>query len=92
MFLEIVTPETTLCKSDVDSVLVPGVDGEFQVLDNHASIVSSLVRGTIKIYGNITIDKVYQDRFTEGDDKGKWLAIESGTIEMNDNKVIILVD
>jgi len=92
MFLEIVTPEATLCSAEVDSVLVPGAEGEFQMLDNHASIVSSLVKGTIKIYGNIIIDKSNQDKFTEGKDKGKWLAINSGTVEMNDNKVIILVD
>ncbi|MCF6213755.1 MAG: F0F1 ATP synthase subunit epsilon [Flavobacteriaceae bacterium] len=92
MFLEIVTPEATLCKSDVDSVLVPGIEGEFQMLNNHAPVVSSLMKGTIKIYGEISIDDEYQDRFTEGKDNGKWLAIESGTIEMNDNKVIILVD
>lgn len=92
MFLEIVTPEATLCKSDVESVLVPGIEGEFQMLNNHAPIVSSLGQGTIKIYGDVSIDEAYQDRFTDGADKGKWLAIESGTIEMNDNKVIILVD
>ena len=92
MFLEIVTPEATLCSSEVDSVLVPGVEGEFQMLNNHAPIVSSLVKGTIKIYGNVNIDVAFQDKFTDGKDKGKWLPINSGTVEMNDNKVIILVD
>jgi F-type H+-transporting ATPase subunit epsilon len=92
MFLEIVTPEATLCQSEVDSVLVPGVEGEFQMLNNHAPIVATLTKGTIKIYGNITIDKHYANRFTDGKDNGKWLPITSGTIEMNANKVIILVD
>jgi F-type H+-transporting ATPase subunit epsilon len=92
MFLEIVTPEATLCKLDVTSVLVPGVEGEFQMLNNHAPIVSSLMKGAVKIYGDVVIDEKYQDRFTDGKDSGKWLAIESGTIEMNDNKIIILVD
>jgi len=92
MFLEIVTPEATLFKSDVDSVLVPGIDGEFQMLNNHAPIVSILKKGTIKVYGNFDIDKNYTDKFIDGKDKGKWLNIESGTVEMNDNKVIILVE
>ncbi len=92
MFLEIVTPEATLFKSDVDSVLVPGIGGEFQMLNNHAPIVSLLTKGTIKVYGNISIDDKYADRFKDGKDKGKWLDISSGVIEMNDNKVIILVD
>jgi len=93
MFLEIVTPEATLFKSDVDSVLVPGIEGEFQMLNNHAPIVSLLTKGTIKVYGNnVNIDDKYTDRFQDGKDKGKWLDISSGVIEMNDNKVIILVD
>jgi len=92
MFLEIVTPEATLFKSDVDSVLVPGIDGEFQMLNNHAPIVSLLTKGTIKVYGNFNIDKEYADRFTDGKDKGKWLNVKSGVIEMNDNKIIILID
>ncbi len=92
MFLEIVTPEAKLCSSEVDSVLVPGVEGEFQMLNNHAPIVSSLVKGTVKIYGSLEIEEAYKNKFTDGKDKGKWLAINSGTIEMNDNKVIILVD
>lgn len=92
MFLEIVTPEATLFKSEVDSVLVPGAEGEFQMLNNHAPIVSTLIKGTIKIYGEVVIDKRYTNNFTEGIDHGKWLAISGGTIEMNANKVIILVD
>lgn len=92
MFLEIVTPEATLFKSEVDSVLVPGFEGEFQMLNNHAAIVSTLIKGTIKIYGDVKIDSHYLNKFTDGNDKGKWLAITGGTIEMNDNKAIILVD
>lgn len=92
MFLEIVTPEATLFKSEVDSVLVPGAEGEFQMLNNHAAIVSTLIKGIIKIYGDVKIDTHYLDKFTEGTDHGKWLAITGGTIEMKTNKVIILVD
>lgn len=57
MYLEIVSPEATLFKGEVSSVAVPGVNGEFQVLNNHAPIVSILSKGTVKIYGNITIGK-----------------------------------
>ncbi len=92
MFLEIVTPEATLLKSEVDSVLVPGAEGEFQMLNNHAAIVSTLIKGIIKIYGDVKIDNHYRDKFTNGNDHGKWLAVTGGTIEMNANKVIILVD
>ena len=49
MYLEIVTPEAVVFKADVDAVKVPGHDGEFQMLNNHAPIVSTLVEGEVKI-------------------------------------------
>lgn len=92
MFLEIVTPEATLYSGEVTSVAVPGVDGEFQMLDNHAPIVSILGKGNVKIYGNITLGKEVADKFTNGSNNETLLAINSGTIEMKDNKVIVLAD
>ncbi len=50
MFLEIVTPEAILFSSEVDSISVPGIDGEFQMLNNHAPIVSILKEGEVKIH------------------------------------------
>ena len=92
MKLEIVSPEAVLLQADVESVAVPGINGDFQMLENHAPVVSLLQKGNIKIYGNFDIDESFQDKFTKGDDNGTWLAIDSGTIEMNENKIIILVD
>lgn len=92
MFLEIVTPEATLYSGEVTSVAVPGVDGEFQMLDNHAPIVSILGKGNVKIYGNVTLEKEVADKFTKGGNNETLLAINSGTIEMKDNKVIVLAD
>ncbi len=92
MFLEIVSPEATLFSNEVVSVSVPGINGEFQMLNNHAAIVSVLGQGTVKIQGDaIEIDKEHQSTFKKESDKFV-LAINSGTIEMKDNKVIILVD
>ena len=42
MFLEIVSPEAILFSSEVDSIFVPGINGEFQMLNNHAPVVSVL--------------------------------------------------
>ncbi len=92
MKLEIVSPEAILLQADVDSVAVPGINGDFQMLENHAPIVSLLQSGNVKIYGDIKIEEAFQDKFTKGDDNGTWLSINSGTIEMSENKVIILVD
>lgn len=91
MLLEIVTPEATLFSGEVDSVAVPGVNGEFQMLNNHAPIVSILKNGYVKISGNIQLEEEVEAKF-EKKGNATWLAINSGTIEMKDNKVILLAD
>jgi len=91
MYLEIVTPEASLVSGEVTSVTVPGVDGEFQMMNNHASIVSLLGAGKVKFAGDPTISEGFESKFTQVD--GKWiLEIKSGTVQMNDNKVIVLAD
>ncbi len=92
MFLEIVTPEASIFQGDVESVTVPGVNGEFQMLENHAPIVSLLQEGKVEIKGNVSIDEAYQNKFSKGDNNSTLLSINSGTIELKDNKIIILVD
>ncbi len=91
MHLEIVTPEATLFSGEVDSVAVPGVNGEFEMLKDHAPIVSLLKEGHVKVHGEIELEEEVEDKFTKTD-RGFWLPINSGTIEMNDNKIIVLAD
>jgi len=92
MFLEIVSPEATLFAGEVVSVTVPGINGEFQMPSNHAPVVSLLQGGEVRIEGDILLEEEYADRFTK-DAKGKTiLSISSGTVEMKDNKVIVLAD
>lgn len=92
MILEIVSPEATLLNTEVEVISVPGVNGEFQMLNNHAPIVSLLVAGMVTFKGsNVQIKEQFTDKFTLV--KGAYsLPIKSGTIEMKDNKVIILAD
>jgi len=92
MFLEIVTPEASIFSGEVESVTVPGVVGEFQILNNHAPVVSLLQEGKVRIQGDFKIEKAYENKFSNGENGSKVLRIDSGTIEMNDNKIIILVD
>ena len=62
MYLEIVTPEATLFKGEVTSVAVPGVNGEFEMLTNHAPIVSLLKEGHAKLHGeNIEFEEEVED-------------------------------
>ena len=91
MYLEIVTPEAVLFSGDVTSVAVPGINGEFQMLDNHAPIVSLLGKGNVKVYGTIQLDEEVADKFTK-ENGITLLPINSGTIEMKDNKIIVLAD
>lgn len=91
MYLEIVSPEATLFSGEVESVAVPGVNGEFQMLKDHAPIVSLLKEGHVKIFGSISLEEEVASKFTKSDN-GYTLEISSGTIEMKDNKVIVLAD
>ena len=97
MYLEIVSPEATLFSSEVDSVVVPGVNGEFEMLKDHAAIVSLLKEGIVKIHthtqSHLVFDELHGEVIPHNDDhKILTVKINSGTVEMKDNKVIILAD
>ena len=76
--LEIVTPEAKVYEGEVQSVSVPGTDGSFQVLYNHAPIISTLGKGKVKL-----VD-------AEGNDET--FNTQDGVIEVLNNKTIILVE
>ena len=93
MLLEIVSPEAKLFSGEVTSVTLPGVDGSFQILNYHAPIVSILQKGIVKITApSFNFSKEVEDLFTKVNDQNYTLVINSGTIEMKDNKVIVLAD
>ena len=54
MFLEILSAEEKVYSGEVDFVIFPGTDGEFQVLNNHTALISSLQNGIIKYSINKT--------------------------------------
>lgn len=96
MYLEIVTPEAVLLSSEVESVTVPGINGEFQMLNNHAPIVSVLVKGDVKVAINskTNLPQKLSGLFRKDPSNGNILVlpVEGGVIEMKDNKVIVLAD
>ncbi len=93
MLLEIVSPEAKLFSGEVTSVSLPGVVGDFQILNNHAPIVSLLKKGIVRITAtSFKFSNESKDLFTRVNDQNYTLAIKSGTIEMKDNKVIVLAD
>lgn len=92
MYLEIVSPEATLFSGEVKSVTVPGINGEFQMLEDHAPVVSLLQNGNVIVDGDVSIEEEFENKFSKDGDGRTILAINSGTIEMKDNKVIVLAD
>ncbi len=93
MILEIVSPEASLFKGEITSVTLPGVNGSFQILNNHAPIVSILQKGKVSITAsNFNFSKEVITLFNKVNDQNYDLNINSGTIELKDNKVIVLVD
>ena len=76
--LEIITPSKSAYKGPVKSVTLPGTLGNFQVLFNHAPLLSSLEIGRIKI--------------ELGDEKKVEYVTGGGTVEVNENKVLVLAD
>ena len=92
MHLEIVSPEATLFSGEVVSITVPGINGEFQMLQDHAPIVSLLQKGDVKIEGHVEVEEAFEDRFRKAPDGKTLLSIKSGTIELRNNRVIVLAD
>tara|TARA_X000000368_G_C23025934_1_gene710167 strand:+ start:831 stop:1106 length:276 start_codon:yes stop_codon:yes gene_type:complete len=91
MYLEIISPEATIYSGKVLSVSVPGESGSFQMLSNHAPIVSNLKKGSVIIEGDLKIKEEFKKSFISKNGK-TFFEINSGTIEMNNNTIIILSD
>lgn len=93
MNIKILTPETVIFEGEVDSVLLPGKNGEFHVMKDHAAIVSSLVYGKVKLYVN-NVAEPFAKNFTKEHDKNSVFSfpIKSGVLEFNNNKGIILAE
>ncbi len=78
MFLEIVTPDEKVFEGEVMHATFPGADGSFQVLNNHAAMVSVLGKGDIK--------------YQQEKQKEVHLLVEGGVVEVINNKVNVLVE
>ncbi len=78
MYLEIVTPDEKIFEGEAKHVQLPGKDGLFGILNNHAPIVATLVKGKVKIEA------------ANGDIQ--YFEIGGGVVEMNNNKVIVLAE
>lgn len=75
MQVDILTPDKVLFSGEANSVKLPGSLGQFEVLNNHAPLVSSLNAGNIRV------------RSAEGDQN---FAIKGGVVEVTKNKIVVL--
>ncbi len=90
MKLDIVTPDGALFSGEITSIVVPGVNGAFEMLNNHAPIVAILQAGTVRIKADkFDIDETVKDKFEISNGEAV-LQINSGTVEMKNNNVILL--
>lgn len=77
MILDIVTPEQTCFSGEVDSITLPGDTGSFQILNNHAPLISLLKKGKLSFSST---------------EKECEMEISDGFVEVNHNKVTVLID
>jgi F-type H+-transporting ATPase subunit epsilon len=77
MYLEVITPEKKVFEGDVISATFPGASGSFQVLKNHAPLISTCTTGVVKV---------------KTQSKEKTFTIDGGVVEVLKNKVVLLAE
>jgi len=77
MKLTVITPDKLAFEGEVTAVTVPGSAGSFQILKNHAAIVSTLEDGKVIIKDNISEQVIF---------------IKGGVVEVKENVIIILAE
>ena len=78
MKIDIITPDKKIYEGEIKSVRVPGKKGSFQVLKDHAPIISTLEKDPVIMVDHDGIEIRYE--------------ISGGVIEVKTNKIILLVD
>lgn len=78
MNLEIITPEKTIFNGFASLVQMPGIDGLFEVLNDHAPMIAVLTKGRVKIKNE--------------QDKLEYINIKGGVVEVLANKITVLAD
>ena len=77
MYLEIITPDRKVFEGEVRIATFPGSDGSFQVMNNHAPLISILKYGVVEYKTKESTNQV---------------TITGGVVEVLKNKIIVLAD
>ena len=75
--LKIISPEKVIFNGEVESLKVPGIQGSFEVLNNHAPIISSLVKGDVEYKSKGESNK---------------LSVAGGFVEVKKNEISLCVE
>lgn len=78
MYLEIITPDKKVYSGDVEAVKLPGAEGSFGILRNHAPIIATLKKGIVKI--------------TDSKKQVENIEINGGVVEVLNNKIVVLAE
>ncbi len=78
MKIEIITPDSKIYEGDIKSIRIPGKKGSFQVLKDHAPIISTLENGLVVIVDMDNAETRYN--------------INGGVIEVKQNRIILLAE
>ena len=79
MKVEIITPEDSVYEGDVSLIQLPGIDGLFELLENHAPMISMLSEGDAKLIEKNT-------------KQTRYFYLKGGVIEVLKNKVLVLAE
>ncbi len=77
MKLEIITPEKNIFTGEADLVQLPGTDGLFEILNNHAPMIAALGAGKVKIKNNNELN---------------YIEIKGGMVEVLNNRILVLAE
>lgn len=78
LYLDVITPEKTLYSAPVMLVTVPGADGSFTILAQHAAIISILSAGEVRLVGQDGVEKSFN--------------CLNGVVECKNDKVVVLIE
>jgi len=78
VYLEIVTPDKKIFAGEIDLIKLPGSKGSFEILENHAPLISTLEEGPVKVIDKTGTVHNFQ--------------ISKGVVECLDNNVVVLVE
>ncbi|MFT4032384.1 MAG: F0F1 ATP synthase subunit epsilon [Siphonobacter sp.] len=77
MFVEIITPDKKVFAGDATAASFPSTQGSFQILNNHAPLVSTIAKGDV-----VLESKEGQQTFT----------VDGGVVEVLNNKILVLAE